>query len=83
MRKSRKPGRSFLTIELYEERGAWKIRQIHGYKNEGYVKISERDAVRPETRYKWFLDAWLGWVNAGSQRDKQGRPILTVKEETA
>lgn len=80
LRKSRKPGRSFLTIELYEERGAWKIRQIHGYKNEGYAKISERDAVRPETRYKWFLDAWLGWVNAGSPRDKQGNPIM-IKEE--
>jgi len=83
LRKSRKPGRSFLTIELYKERGAWKIRQIHGYRNEGYAKISERDAVRPETRYKWFLDAWLGWVNSGSPRDKQGNPILDVKEETA
>ena len=83
IRRARTPMRSFLTVELYEERGRWKIRQVHGYKNEGYAKGEEREAVRPEKRYAWFLDTWLGWVNAGSQRDREGRPVLpeTMKEK--
>lgn len=83
LRKSRKPGRSFLTIELFEERGVWKLRQIHGYRNEGYATGAEKALVDPRKRYAGFLDAWLGWVNAGSPRDQQGKPIMTVKEETA
>ncbi len=83
IRKRRTPGRSFLTVELYEERGKIKIRQVHGYWNEGYAKADEREAVRPATRYAWFLDAWLGWVNDGSPRDKAGNPVLpgTDKEK--
>ena len=81
LRKSRKPGRSFLTIELYEERGVWKLWQIHGYRNEGYATGEEKALVDPRKRYAGFLDAWLGWVNAGSPRDQQGKPIMTVKEE--
>lgn len=76
IRKRRTPGRSFLTVELYEERGKIKLRQVHGYRNEGYAKADEREAVRPMNRYAWFLDTWLGWVNAGSQRDKAGNPVL-------
>lgn len=88
IRKARTPMRSFLTVELYQERGKWEIRQVHGYKNEGYAKGEEREAVRPSNRYAWFLEAWLGWVNAGSQRDSDGRPVLpgeTIekKERTA
>ena len=83
IRRRRTPGRSFLTVELYEERGKIKIRQVHGYRNEGYAKADEREAVRPATRYAWFLDAWLGWVNDGSPRDKAGNPVLpgTDKEK--
>ena len=76
IRKRRTPGRSFLTVELYEERGKVKIRQVHGYRNEGYAKADERENVRPAARYAWFLDTWLGWVNAGSPRDKAGNPAL-------
>lgn len=76
LRKSRKPGRSFLTIELYEERGKWELRQIHGYKNEGYALLKARSTVDPKIRYAWFLDCWLGWVNAGSPRDRDGNPVL-------
>lgn len=82
LRKSRKPGRSFLTIELYEERGKWKLRQIHGYKNEDYARLTVRSSVDPKIRYAWFLDAWLGWVNAGSQRDKDGSPVLPGTDKT-
>ncbi len=79
MRKSRKPGRSFLTIELEQDRGRWRIRQVHGYKNEGY----KTGAVRPATKYKWFFDSWLSWVNAGSQRDESGQPVLPGRRKTA
>ena len=84
LRKRRKQGRSFLTIELKEERGQIGIRQIHGYKNEGYTKAGNL-AIPPREKYRDFLDTWLAWVNAGSERDKQGRPILPEmqKEKTA
>lgn len=72
LRKQRTPGRSFLTIELCEERGQIQIRQIHGYRNEN---ITPRP-VSPSVRYAGFLDAWLNWVNAGSQRDRNGKPVL-------
>ena len=77
------PGRSFLTVELTEDkRGRVNIVQIHGYRNEGYASGEEKEAVRPSTRYKWFLDSWLGWVNAGSQRDKDGSPVLPGTDKT-
>lgn len=84
LRKRRKQGRSFLTIELKEERGKIDIWQIHGYKNERYTKAGN-PAIPPRERYRDFLDTWLAWVNAGSERDKQGRPILPTmqKEKTA
>ena len=81
LRKSRKPGRSFLTVELYKERGVWKLRQIHGYRNEGYATGAEKALADPKKRYAGCLETWLGWVNAGSPRDQQGKPIMTVKEE--
>ncbi|MDY6444175.1 MAG: PcfJ domain-containing protein [Bacteroidales bacterium] len=83
IRKRRTPGRSFLTVELTEDkRGRWSIVQVHGYRNEGYASGEAKEAVRPSTRYKWFLDAWLGWVNAGSQRDKDGSPVLPGTDKT-
>lgn len=79
LRKARTPGKSFLTIELYDDtHGKTHIRQIHGYRNEGYgAKVSMRD------KYAWFLDPWLEWVNAGSKRDKAGKPVMENKEATA
>ena len=83
IRKRRTPGRSFLTVELTEDkRGRWSIVQVHGYRNEGYASGEAKEAVRPATRYKWFLDAWLGWVNAGSPRDKDGNPVLPGTDKT-
>lgn len=75
LRHEKRPERPWMTIELT---GKDTIRQIHGYKNEGY-----NHAQDPEERYAWFLDAWLGWVHAGSHRDKQKQPILEAKEKTA
>ena len=78
LRHSRKPGRSFLTIEIWEDKGKTAIRQIHGYKNEN-IAPGKRNAA-PGERYKWFLDVWLDWVNEGSPRDKDGQAIITEKE---
>lgn len=78
LRKARTPMRSFLTIELYEERGVVKIKQIHGYRNEHYKNEHGAD---PRQRFAWLLEPWLEWVNAGSMRDKQGCPILPGNEE--
>ena len=81
IRKDRTPGRSFLTVELSTDRKP-VLRQIHGYRNERYS-----NAVSAQKKYAWFLDAWLGWVNAGSRRDRKGNPITTgiiqEKEKTA
>lgn len=54
-----------------------KIRQAYGYKDDRY-----KGAVPTTERYSWFFSAWLGWVNAGSQHDKNGNPII-LKEEIA
>ena len=75
LRKARTPGRSFLTIELYEDRGKIGIRQIHGYRNEHYD-----GATAPEKRFDWFLGPWLEWVNGGSERDRSGNPVLPGTE---
>ena len=78
IRKERTPGRSFLTVELSADRKP-AMRQIHGYRNERY----NSNAVSARKKYAWFLDAWLGWVNAGSRRDRKGNPIIQEKEKTA
>ena len=78
LRRARKQARSYLTIELYEERGVWKLRQIHGYQNECYKhapKLSARE------RFAWLLEPWLNWVNSGSPRDRDGKPIVKGHEE--
>lgn len=78
LRRARKQARSYLTIELYEKRGVWKLRQIHGYQNESYKhapKLSARE------RFAWLLEPWLNWVNDGSPRDKDGKPIVKGNEE--
>lgn len=79
IRKSRRPERSFLTVELSTDKKP-RIRQVHGYRNEMYRGGEHHD---PEEAYDWFLSAWLGWVRAGSKRDKQGNPILKQEVETA
>ena len=76
--QARTPMRSYLTIELYEERGKVKLRQIHGYRNENYKHEHGAD---PQARFAWFLGPWLEWVNAGSKRDREGCPILPGHEE--
>lgn len=47
--------------------------------------LTAREMNGPQYKFRWFLDAWKDWVEAGSKRDKQGNPILTKsnKEKTA
>lgn len=82
IRHWKRPGRPFLTVELYEQRGQTLIRQVHGYRNEGYGKPGER-GPDPAERYAWFLGPWLDWVNAGSERDRDGNPVLEKNTESA
>lgn len=91
LRHKRKPQTPYITIEISPRktmRSDVKIRQIHGYKNEGYLNTAtyggKQNQARPEYKYKWFLDVWKAWVKEGSRRDKKGNPILpTEKEKTA
>lgn len=78
LRHSRRPERSFLTIELDGSGLEVRIRQIHGYRNEAYDReISMRE------KYDWFLNPWLEWVNSGSKRDGNGVPIIHEEVKTA
>ena len=77
LRKEKTPWRSYITIEMCGKKGN-DIRQIHGYRNEN--KAGKRLAT-PGERHGEFLDLWLAWLNNGSKRDKNGRPVLPVKGE--
>lgn len=81
LRHKKRPGRSFLTIELDESKRQVQIRQIHGYKNERYE--AGRYGTSPMTKYAWFLTPWLEWINTGSRRDKAGNPIINEEVKTA
>lgn len=90
LRHKRKPDTPFVTIEIIPRQKMTEkvaIRQIHGYQNEGYLRGMAEDQKyrhRPEYKYKWFIDLWRAWVEAGSRRDKKGNPILIAeKEKTA
>ena len=95
LRHKRKPDTPFVTIEIIPRQKMTEkivIRQIHGYRNEGYLNDRKLDKLtqdqkhnsRPEYKYKRFLDVWRAWVEAGSKRDKKGNPILMEeKEKTA
>ncbi len=76
-RRARKPGTSFVTIEMKGLNGD-EIRQMHGYQNEGY-----KGAVSPLNRYRHIIDAWLDWVRSGSKRDGSGKPILKKEAKIA
>lgn len=91
LRHKRKPGTPFVTVEIKTRkttRDKLVIKQIHGYRNETYLTPapygSKKYKAKPAVKYKWFLDIWRSWVEAGSRRDKKGNPILpNRKEKTA
>lgn len=79
IRKARRPERSFLTVELSTDDKP-RIRQVHGYRNDRY---EDGSCSTPEEKYAWFFDTWLGWVRAGSRRDRKGNPIIKEEAKTA
>lgn len=79
MREAKKPGVPWLTIEMDGN----KLRQIHGFKNEGLYTTKGRFAPDPREVYREFLDTWLDWLKKGSKRDKQGNPKLHRKKGAA
>lgn len=72
MRKKKKPEEPWITIEM---EGA-RIKQIHGYRNEGVYSSTGRIAPDPREVYRDVLDPWLLWISRGSRRDKDGRPLI-------
>ncbi len=76
LRKCEAPDTPYVTIEM-DSTGV-KIRQIHGFRNEGV-----RGAVAPEQLHRYFLDVWLCWLKAGSPRDAKGNPVIKQEEKTA
>lgn len=79
MRKEKNPDKPWLTIEMDGN----KMRQIHGFKNEGVHSVKGRFATDPQEVYREFLDTWLDWLKKGSKRDKDGRPKLPKKKGAA
>lgn len=73
LRHARRPERSWLCIELD---GRGEIRQIHGYKNEGY-----NHSANPRVKYAAWLAQWQEWYKGGSPRDKEGAPIIKMNKE--
>lgn len=79
IRHWRRPERSFMTVEMAARKAktdSVAMIQIHGYKNERY-----KNAISPEDRIGWFLDAWTDWLRQGSKRDGKGVPVLQIKKE--
>lgn len=74
LRKKSEPDKPYLTIEMHGSR----MIQIHGYKNERVAGAKD-----PRETHRELLDRWLAWVKAGSKRDKEGRPRLPKKKESA
>lgn len=66
LRSAEEPDKALCTIEM----NGTRLVQIHGFRNE------LDGGVAPQERYRDFLDLWLPWVETGSPRDQQGRPML-------
>ena len=70
LRSEKNPDEPLCTIEM---NGIHMV-QIHGY-------LNDRGGTDPMEAYASILDKWLPWVEAGSQRDQQGRPVLPETEK--
>lgn len=79
LRDKLRPGRPLVTIEM---RGS-EIVQIHGFRNEAAACRANPRKLPIRTLYREFLDSWLAWLQDGSKRDKQGKPVLPVVMEVS
>lgn len=68
LRRAAAPGTPYVTIEM---RGN-KIEQIHGYNNDLHGES-------PRKTHREFINTWLGWLEKGSRRGKDGRPLTGAK----
>lgn len=75
MRPVSAPDMPFVTVEMQGNR----LIQAHGYRNERGDTGFEKP---PRELFREFFDAWLGWVKAGSPRDKEGEPRRRRKDKT-
>ncbi|MBQ9719865.1 MAG: PcfJ domain-containing protein [Oscillospiraceae bacterium] len=64
------PHQPYVTIEMHGN----NIAQIHG-------KNNDIGGVSPRVTHKKFLDTWLKWLEDGSKRDADGKPILPKKRK--
>lgn len=71
LRRMDAPSVSLYTIQMTGNR----LIQIHGYKNE--VGTGERP---PRETMDWLLTPWLKWIEAGSPRDKKGKPRIKINK---
>ena len=74
LRKAEAPEERYITIEIDD--ALCRIRQVHGFRNEGYA-----GAVKPMVLHKEFFDEWLLWLRQGSPRTRNGRPIRPKQKE--
>ena len=72
LRDKHDPEKPRVTIEM---RGN-QIVQIHGWDDERTKCKANPYRKSPRKIYREFLDGWLAWLEAGSRRDKKGRPVL-------
>ena len=70
LRSRSAPATPYVTIEMH----GTELAQIHGYKNDVH-------GTSPRKTHKDFVETWLAWVKAGSERDKDGRPKLPKKKK--
>ena len=76
LRRRSTPGKPLCTIEMNGD----KIRQIHGWDDERTACKDNPKRQDPREIYRDFLDGWLAWLQAGSPRDKAGRPKIRKKK---
>lgn len=76
LRRRSAPGKPLCTIEIYGS----TIRQIHGWDDERSACKDNPDREDPRKIYAAFLDEWQRWLEGGSKRDKDGRPIIKKRK---
>lgn len=77
LRRRSAPGKPLCTVEVDGNR----IGQIHGWDDERTACRDNPERRSPREIYRDFLDGWLAWLEAGSPRDKAGRPKIRKKKE--
>lgn len=79
LRDRQSPGKSLVTIEM----NGTKIVQIHGWDDERTACKANPKRKSPRELYAEFLGPWLAWLEAGSKRDKHGRPVMPKSKKAA